>query len=132
MKGLNVEINSMVTPSYAVKVAPTVFLQHIVLDKSLLAGHMLHGFYPDLHIIFKLMTPPDTLLAPPMNSSIQSTIICKKTQLTYVWNSQQLTFPISISNLPQAAHFHISIYVHGVLLGSTEFPFIMSTLPYDA
>lgn len=122
MKGLNVEINSMVTPSYAVKVAPTVFLQHIVLDKSLLAGYMLHGFYPDLHIIFKLMTPPDTLLAPPMNSSIQSTIICKKTQLTYVWNSQQLTFPISISNLPQAANFHISIYVHGVLLGSTEFP----------
>ncbi|EFO65642.1 Phosphoinositide-3-kinase, class 3 [Giardia lamblia P15] len=122
MKGLNVEMNSMVTPSYAVKAAPTVFLQHIVLDRSLLAGHMLHNFYPDLRIVFRLMTPPDTLLAPPLNSSIQSTIICKKTQLTYVWNSQQLTFPISISNLPQAAHFHIRIYIHDILLGYTDFP----------
>ena len=122
MKGLNVEVDSMVTPSYAVKATPTIFLQHIILDGSLLAGHMLHGFYPDLHMVFRLMAPPSTLLAPPMNSPVQSTIICKRTTLKYFWSSQQVTFPISVSNLPQAAYFHISIYANDTVIGTTELP----------
>lgn len=122
MKGFNVGIDSMVTPSYTVRASPTIFLQHVTLDKSLLAGHMLHGFYPDLCVVFKLMAPPNTSLTLPINSSLQNTIACKKTQLTYIWNSWQLVFPVSVSQLPHSAYFNISIYTGNTLLGSAELP----------
>lgn len=122
MRSFDDGIGSMVTPSYAVNASPTIFLQHVVIDKSFVVGRMLHRLYPDLYIVFTLMAPPNTPLTLPINTSIQNTITCKKTQLTYIWTSRQLIFPVSISQLPLSAYFHIDIYVGNTILGYTEFP----------